>query len=152
MSENENTSRSYGAGAAGEIQSSQVTKPTTRQKLRYRFDNSMSKGTPALIGWLAVVSFVMLTIYSLIVFVGSLTPHDNLTDYGPLNAFWTGLMLSLDAGTLGEEFGLAGKIEPHLVHGAFADRAGDNPLPASGGEVLGGGFQRVECLSCRCGC
>ncbi len=58
----------------------------------------------------------------------------------------------LDSGTLGEEFGLAGKIEAHLVHGAFADWAGDNSLPATRGEVLGGSFQRIERLSYRCGC
>jgi voltage-gated potassium channel Kch len=109
---------------------------TFAQKLRYRFDNSMSKGTPALIGWLAVVSFVMLTIYSLIVFVGSLTPHDNLTDYGPLNAFWTGLMLSLDAGTLGG----VGANWPYRIAGLFATMSGVFVLSALIG-VLNSGLE-----------
>ncbi len=109
---------------------------TLAQKLRYRFDNSMSKGTPALIGWLAVVSFVMLTIYSLIVFVGSLTPHDNLTDYGPLNAFWTGLMLSLDAGTLGG----VNANWPYRIAGLFATMGGVFVLSALIG-VLNSGLE-----------
>ena len=109
---------------------------TLAQKLRYRFDNSMSKGTPALIGWLAVVSFVMLTIYSLIVFIGSLTPHDNLTDYGPLNAFWTGLMLSLDAGTLGG----VGANWPYRIAGLFATMGGVFVLSALIG-VLNSGLE-----------
>jgi voltage-gated potassium channel Kch len=109
---------------------------TFAQKLRYRFDNSMSKGTPALIGWLAVVSFVMLTIYSLIVFVGSLTPHDDLTDYGPLNAFWTGLMLSLDAGTLGG----VGANWPYRIAGLFATMSGVFVLSALIG-VLNSGLE-----------
>lgn len=58
----------------------------------------------------------------------------------------------LDAGTLGEEFGLAGKIKTDFMHGALADWASDNPLPAPRGEVLGSGFQRIERLPCRCGC
>lgn len=93
---------------------------TILQKLRYHFDNSMSKGTPALIAWLGVVSFVLLVIYSLIIVVGRLTPADELTDYGPLNAFWTGLMLSLDAGTLG---GVAANW-PYRLAGLFATAGG----------------------------
>src|SRR5689334_13805133 len=36
-----------------------MTRPTLRRRFRYRFDNTMSRGTPALVGWLAVVTLAM---------------------------------------------------------------------------------------------
>jgi len=47
-----------------------------------------------------------------------------------------------DPGATGEKFGLAGKIKPHLMHGALTNRAGNNSLPIAGGELLGG---RLQC-------
>lgn len=42
---------------------------TLRQRLRYWFDNTMARGTPALIGWLAAISLVVVVVISaLIVF------------------------------------------------------------------------------------
>ena len=51
-----------------------------------------------------------------------------------------------DSGAAGEEFGLAGKIKSDLVHGTLADRAGDDRLPITCGELLGSGFQGQESL------
>src|SRR4051794_40055157 len=51
-------------------------KPTLRQRLRYRFDNTMSRGTPALVGWLAIVTVVLVALFSLIVLIGGLAPKD----------------------------------------------------------------------------
>src|SRR3954470_24335384 len=39
-------------------------KRSFRTRLRYRFDNTMSRGTVSLVGWLAVVSLVMLVVVS----------------------------------------------------------------------------------------
>ena len=33
-------------------------------KLRYKFDNSMSRGTPALIAWLTVATVVLIVVFS----------------------------------------------------------------------------------------
>ena len=68
MSENENTSRSYGAGAAGEIPSvsNEGKKATTRQKLRYRFDNSLSKGAGAFAAWLGLAGLMLAVIMSVV--------------------------------------------------------------------------------------
>ena len=38
---------------------------TWRQKLQYGFDNTMSRGTPALVGWLALVTVVLVLIFTL---------------------------------------------------------------------------------------
>ncbi len=68
MSETENTSRSYGAGAAGEITSTQnkSTQATFRQKFRYRFDNSLSKGPGAFASWLAITSMVLTALVAIV--------------------------------------------------------------------------------------
>src|SRR4051812_14222000 len=39
-------------------------KRSFRTRLRYRFDNTMSRGTVSLVGWLAVVSLIMLVAVS----------------------------------------------------------------------------------------
>lgn len=68
MSETENTSRSYGAGAAGELTSTQnkSTQATFRQKFRYRFDNSLSRGPGAFASWLAVTSMVLTALVAIV--------------------------------------------------------------------------------------
>lgn len=43
--------------------------PTPRQRFRYWFDNTMSRGTPALIGWLAVVSAALVVSLSTLIVV-----------------------------------------------------------------------------------
>ncbi|MCA2223328.1 CASTOR/POLLUX-related putative ion channel [Nonomuraea aurantiaca] len=69
---------------------------TRRERLRYRFDNSMSKGTPALIGWLALVTVVMVVIFAglSIVFADN-DVHDSWYD-----ALWGSLMRAMDPGTV----------------------------------------------------
>ena len=61
MSETQNNSRSYGAGAAGDIAATHLSSApvTLRQKLRYRFDNSLSKGPGAFATWLGITSMVL---------------------------------------------------------------------------------------------
>ncbi|MEU7739782.1 potassium transporter TrkA [Nonomuraea sp. NPDC049158] len=69
---------------------------TRRERLRYRFDNSMSKGTPALIGWLALVTVVMVVIFAglSIVFADD-DVHDSW-----YQALWGSLMRAMDPGTV----------------------------------------------------
>lgn len=68
MSETQNDSRTYGAGAAGDIPSTSVTKASIsiRQKLRYRFDNSLSKGPGAFATWLGISSMVLTILVSIV--------------------------------------------------------------------------------------
>lgn len=40
---------------------------TLRQRLRYWFDNTMARGTPALIGWLAAISLVVVVVLSALI-------------------------------------------------------------------------------------
>ncbi|MFI6520796.1 potassium transporter TrkA [Spirillospora sp. NPDC050679] len=41
--------------------------PTPRQRSRYWFDNTMSRGTPALVGWLALVSAALVVVLSTLI-------------------------------------------------------------------------------------
>src|SRR5205823_3775337 len=69
-------------GSAGSTQAtaqSAAPRPTTatlRQKLRYRFDNTMSRGTPALVGWLGVLTLLLVAAFTAVVLIGGLAPKD----------------------------------------------------------------------------
>ena len=71
-----------------------------KNKLKYRFDNLMSKGTGALIASLAIATLLMITIVSFIVWV---TGANQGTSF--LSLFWMGVLRSLDPGTMGGDTG-----------------------------------------------
>lgn len=70
-------------------------------RLRYAFDNTMSKGTSALILWLFVLSLVMITFISLVVSLTGIDPEKR----GFIEIAWSSLMRTLDAGTMGGDTG-----------------------------------------------
>jgi ion channel POLLUX/CASTOR len=72
------------------------------QRFRYQFDNIMSAGPIALIGWLAILSLVMILIFSVFVFATNTIPGAN---FGEI--MWQSLMRTLDAGTMGGDEGWA---------------------------------------------
>ena len=71
-----------------------------KNKLKYRFDNLMSKGTGMLIASLAIVTLLMITIVSFVVWV---TGSGDGTSF--LTLFWMGVLRSLDPGTMGGDTG-----------------------------------------------
>lgn len=78
-----------------------------RQKLRYMFDNTMSRGTPALIMWLGIISIIMVVIIALITALLGILFNDEtqVPGGGFVEYFWAGLMRTLDAGTMGGDTG-----------------------------------------------
>lgn len=80
---------------------------TFRQKMRYRFDNLMSRGAVALIGWLGLLSALMIAIVAAIVYFASLAPpeSENGPAPGPGTILWQALMHSIDAGTVAGDAG-----------------------------------------------
>ncbi len=54
-----------------------LEEPKLDEKLRYWFDNSMSRGTPALIAWLCIATVALIVAFSLIVTVLGLRNDDN---------------------------------------------------------------------------
>src|SRR3954463_14050163 len=81
-------------------------KPTLRQRLRYRFDNTMSRGTPALVGWLAIVTVILVALFSAITLIAGLAPKDDNGDRpGVIGQGLKTLLHALDPGTVAGDTG-----------------------------------------------
>jgi voltage-gated potassium channel Kch len=78
-----------------------MKKISFRDRLRYRFDNTMSKGTIAVIGWLFVAAFLLIVGMSLIVYTTKLGFQDR-TFFGIM---WETLMRTLGTGAVGRDKG-----------------------------------------------
>jgi voltage-gated potassium channel Kch len=78
-----------------------MRKITLGQKLRYGFDNTMSKGTPALLAWLGALSLLLVLIVSLVVATVA-KPNEDLPFHVLL---WRSLLRTLDPGTMGGDEG-----------------------------------------------
>lgn len=74
------------------------------QKLRYRFDNTFAKGPIALIGWLGIVSLLMIVIAAVVLFILAIAPEGE-ENISFIEGVWRGLMRTLDAGTMGGDEG-----------------------------------------------
>lgn len=79
------------------------------QRLRYKFDNLMAKGPIALIGWLGVLSLVLVVVAALILTVTGFTQDDGET-MNFVEASWKSLMRTLDPGTMGGDTGWGFRI------------------------------------------
>jgi voltage-gated potassium channel Kch len=80
-------------------------KPTLRQRLRYYFDNLMSRGTPALIGMLFLLSLTVIVLATVIISGFGLHQAESADNLSFGEAFWESLMRTLDAGTMGSDTG-----------------------------------------------
>jgi voltage-gated potassium channel Kch len=88
-----------------------MQKATLRERLRYLFDNSMSRGPAALIGWLGLASVVLIAVVAALIAVFGIAP-EGITPTGEgsgkpgfLDVAWFSLMRTLDAGTMGGDSG-----------------------------------------------
>src|SRR5690554_321295 len=70
------------------------------ERMKYKFDNLMSRGTPALIGYFAILSLVVVLLISFIAWLTQASPDDSF-----LNLVWLSFMRAIDAGTLGGDSG-----------------------------------------------
>jgi len=79
-------------------------KPTLRQRLRYQFDNLMSRGTPAMISVLFVLSLAVVFAAGGILVITGISQDD--APSLPLGeAIWESAMRTLDPGTMGGDTG-----------------------------------------------
>jgi voltage-gated potassium channel Kch len=79
---------------------------TIPERLRYRFDNAMARGTSALIGLLALASIALVAVVAALVMLFTPASVDGTSD-----ALWLSLLRTLDPGTMGGDTGTA----PFLV-------------------------------------
>jgi ion channel POLLUX/CASTOR len=77
---------------------------TKKERLRYAFDNTLARGTIALIAWLAIISFAAIVLFALIIVVTGAKPTDG-EEFTFGEAMWASLMRTLDAGTMGGDTG-----------------------------------------------
>jgi voltage-gated potassium channel Kch len=79
---------------------------TWRDKLRYRFENTLSKGTIAIIGWLALLSTAIIVLAGLI--LAALRVGPDPTDphaYGFFEGMWQSMLRTLDPGVVAGDGG-----------------------------------------------
>ena len=57
-----------------------MIKPTFKDRFRYFFDNTLSKGTVALIGWLAVVMCLLIILTSIVIWVTGIATESSLVE------------------------------------------------------------------------
>jgi voltage-gated potassium channel Kch len=97
-----------------------MKKPGVGERLRYWFDNWMSRGAVALMALLGAATFVFVVVLGTIAWIVLRLipdPEDNLGDdgAGPLDLIWRSLMRTLDPGTMGGDQGWTFRILMLLV-------------------------------------
>lgn len=80
---------------------------TWRDQLRYRFENTLSKGPIAIIGWLALASLAIVAVSALVLAlmrVGQ-DPADHEHPYGFFEGMWQSMLRTLDPGVVAGDNG-----------------------------------------------
>lgn len=85
-----------------------------KQRMRYSFDNTMSKGTTGLIGWLGIITILIVAVAALVMIVLHILPEGE-EEMSFIEGFWRGLMRTLDAGTMGGDNGWGFRIVMFFV-------------------------------------
>ena len=90
-------------------------KPTFRQKFKYWFDNQMSRGTPAMIGMLFVLSLAVVLVAGAIISIAGFVQEGQTERIPFIEAAWESLMRTLDSGTMGGDTGTGYRLVMLLV-------------------------------------
>jgi voltage-gated potassium channel Kch len=80
-----------------------VARSGLREKLRYRFDNTMSRGAPALIALLGILSAVLVIVFGLVGYLARPLPEGR--DWGIGKSLWMALLHAMDPGTVAGDEG-----------------------------------------------
>lgn len=99
------TSQDGGAAKPGRRPADRSGDPSLRERLRYRFDNSMARGPSALVGWLAVATLVLIVVFTVLVLVTRLAPAPDGERPGVRQQLFNSLMHALDPGTVAGDTG-----------------------------------------------
>ncbi|MCA6365331.1 MAG: NAD-binding protein [Bacteroidetes bacterium] len=91
-------------------------KPSFREKLQYKFENTLSAGSIAIITWLAIISFITVVLAAAVILIAGIdaTP-DSDEHVSFIEAAWGSLMHAMDAGNLAGDSGWALRIVMLLV-------------------------------------
>jgi voltage-gated potassium channel Kch len=95
-----------GPAAAGTSRAANAPRSGLGDRLRYRFDNSMSRGTPALIAWLCLATLALILVFALVVWALPLRDDsDPLKDESFFRELIQALFHALDPGTVAGDGG-----------------------------------------------
>jgi ion channel POLLUX/CASTOR len=88
-----------------------------RDRLRYQFENTLSKGPIAIIAWLALVSAIIVILAAMVLAIFGIGPNpDNPSEkLGFIEGGWQSLMHAIDAGNLAGDAGWSLRILMLLV-------------------------------------
>ncbi len=75
-----------------------------RARLRYEFDKSMAAGAIALMGWLALISLIVIVLAGVFLALTGIAPEGG-EPVSFIEAAWESLMRTMDAGTMGGDVG-----------------------------------------------
>jgi hypothetical protein len=92
-----------------------MSKPGMRERVRYAFDNTMAKGTLALIAWLAVLSIGVIMLATVITLGLRIKPSHADDDLTAGEVAWMSLMRTLDPGTMGGDAGWGFRVTMLMV-------------------------------------
>ncbi len=92
-----------------------MTQFSTRERLRYAFDNILAKGTIALIGLLTLVTGGAITIFALIIAITHIKNEGDAEALSFIEAAWMSLMRTFDAGNMADDAGWPFRIITLLV-------------------------------------
>ncbi|MEO8083474.1 MAG: NAD-binding protein [Ardenticatenales bacterium] len=84
-------------------------------RLRYRFDNFMSRGTPAMVSGLGLISLGVIFAAAALLVALRIRPSGENEPLGFLEAAWQSLMHALDSGAVGGDTGWSLRIVMFLV-------------------------------------
>lgn len=80
-------------------------KPTWQDRLRYKVDNTFSRGSGALILWLGVLSLGVVLLSATILVLAGFVQDGEMERLSFIEAVWGSLMRTLDPGTMGGDTG-----------------------------------------------
>ncbi|NCF45488.1 MAG: potassium transporter TrkA [Proteobacteria bacterium] len=89
-------------------------RPTLLQKIQYRFDNTLSSGSSAIIAWLAIISTMLVIVFGAIYVISGLSMPDS-EGMGFFEAAWQALMRSVDPGTIAGDEGWSFRLFGLLI-------------------------------------
>lgn len=95
-----------GSGVARPTARPVDVRPTIQQRLRYAFDNTMARGTPALVGWLALVTMALIGVFTAVVLIADIAPdNQDSSREGVVGQAFNSLLHALDPGTIAGDGG-----------------------------------------------
>ena len=92
-----------------------MKRATFRDRLRYRFDNFMSRGTIALVGALFAVTFLVILAGTLILVIARLKPEGSTESLSAAEALWQVTMRTIDTGTVAGDTGWSFRSVAFLI-------------------------------------